>query len=315
MTPSSPAVQFITVDENHADQRLDNFLRARLGYGLPKSYIYRIIRKGEVRVNKGRAKPDTRLKAGDVVRIPPVRLPSPSDPVEVKPSQIQLFNERVLFENDELLVLNKPAGMPVHGGTGLSFGVIDIARAARPEAKFLELVHRLDKGTSGCLLLAKKRAALLDLQSQLQSEAMTKTYLALTRGRWIGDEFLVNAPLLKNQLSSGERMVKVSGEGKPSKTIFRVKEIFSTATLMSAELLTGRTHQIRVHAAYKHHPLAGDDKYGDEFFNSSMRKAGLKRLFLHAYQLTFNVAGNVQCVEAPLDETLLSVLKTLRLEA
>ena len=315
MTPSSPAVHFITVDENHADQRLDNFLRARLGYGLPKSYIYRIIRKGEVRVNKGRAKPDTRLKAGDVVRIPPVRLPSPSDPVEVKPSQIQLFNERVLFENDELLVLNKPAGMPVHGGTGLSFGVIDIARAARPEAKFLELVHRLDKGTSGCLLLAKKRAALLDLQSQLQSEAMTKTYLALTRGRWIGDEFLVNAPLLKNQLSSGERMVKVSGEGKPSKTIFRVKEIFSTATLMSAELLTGRTHQIRVHAAYKHHPLAGDDKYGDEFFNSSMRKAGLKRLFLHAYQLTFNVAGNVQCVEAPLDETLLSVLKTLRLEA
>lgn len=307
-------VQFIDISDDEAGQRIDNFLLAKLK-GVPKSMIYRIIRKGEVRVNKGRTKPEYKLAEGDQVRVPPVRVAEREvAPVSAKLDKVAALANCILFEDDVLLVLNKPSGTAVHGGSGLSFGVIEGLRALRPEARFLELVHRLDRDTSGILLVAKKRSALRALHEQLRLKQMQKDYLALVRGNWQSHMKVVQAPLLKNILQSGERVVKVSSEGKPSETRFKVEERFDNATLVKASPVTGRTHQIRVHTLYAGHPIAFDDRYGDKQFDSQLKGTGLNRLFLHASALKFThpKTGEEIRLNAPLDNQLNHCLKILR---
>lgn len=284
------AVQTVLISEDLAGQRVDNFLLARLK-GAPRTLVYRILRKGEVRVNKGRIKPDYRLKAGDSVRIPPVRLPEPNEPVLVGQGILQALESSILYEDKVLIVVNKPAGLAVHGGSGLNFGVIEALRQLRPEiSEQLELVHRLDRDTSGCLMIAKRRSMLRHLHAALRgdsgSDSVTKRYIALVRGRWPSSTRRVQAPLQKNNLRSGERMVEVSAEGKESLTEFRVLQRFGDfATLVEAQPITGRTHQIRVHARHAGHPIAGDPKYGDDDFSQKIKELGGKRLFLHAASL------------------------------
>jgi 23S rRNA pseudouridine955/2504/2580 synthase len=257
-------VQFITIDPELEGQRIDNFLRTFLK-GVPKSLIYRILRKGEIRVNKKRVKPEYKLQGNDELRIPPIRVSEPSEVPSTKLDKVASLENHILFEDDWLIVLNKPAGTAVHGGSGLSFGVIEALRALRPEQKFLELVHRLDRDTSGCLLIAKKRSALKSLHEQLRDKQVDKRYQALVHGVWPENRFKVKAPLVKNVLKSGERMVSVNEvEGKPSETRFRILESFDDATLVEASPITGRTHQIRVHCLHAGHPIACDDKYGNE---------------------------------------------------
>ncbi|MBE2897112.1 23S rRNA pseudouridine(955/2504/2580) synthase RluC [Pasteurellaceae bacterium HPA106] len=308
-------VQFSTIQDDEAGQRIDNYLLAQLK-GVPKSLIYRIIRKGEVRVNKGRIKPEYKLQANDVVRIPPVSVSEKSQtPISNKLSQVSALESAIIFEDDVLLVLNKPSGMAVHGGSGLSFGVIEALRALRPQARFLELVHRLDRDTSGVLLVAKKRSALRQLHQQLREKTVQKEYLALVRGRWQSQVKSIDAPLNKNELASGERIVRVNADGKASQTRFSVEERFGdVATLVKAMPITGRTHQIRVHTQYAQHPIALDSKYGDQEFDERMRAQGLKRLFLHAYaiRLTHPKSEAPLYLTAPLDETLKAVLARLR---
>ncbi|MBQ0533519.1 23S rRNA pseudouridine(955/2504/2580) synthase RluC [Providencia huaxiensis] len=307
-------VQFIDISDDEAGQRIDNFLLTKLK-GVPKSMIYRIIRKGEVRVNKGRIKPEYKLAEGDQVRVPPVRVAErETAPVSAKLDKVAALANCILFEDDVLLVLNKPSGTAVHGGSGLSFGVIEGLRALRPEARFLELVHRLDRDTSGILLVAKKRSALRALHEQLRLKQMQKDYLALVRGNWQSHMKVVQAPLLKNILQSGERVVKVSSEGKPSETRFKVEERFDNATLVKASPVTGRTHQIRVHTLYAGHPIAFDDRYGDKQFDSQLTGTGLNRLFLHASALKFThpKTGEEMRLHAPLDNQLNHCLKILR---
>ncbi len=314
MKTNNQIVQFVTIDDDEAGQRVDNFLLARLK-GVPKSMIYRIVRKGEVRINKGRIKPEYKLSAGDIVRIPPVRVAERQVvPVSAKLEKVAALGECVLYEDDHILVINKPAGTAVHGGSGLSFGVIEGLRVLRPEAKFLELVHRLDRDTSGILLIAKKRSALRALHEQLRLKQMQKDYLALVRGQWQSHCKVVQASLLKNILQSGERIVKVSGEGKPSETRFKVEERFANATLVKASPVTGRTHQIRVHAQYAGHPIAFDDRYGDKAFDSQLSDTRLNRLFLHASALKFThpSTGETLRLEAPMDEQLRCCIKVLR---
>ncbi len=307
-------VRIVTVDDAHAGQRIDNFLVGELK-GVPRSLIYRVLRKGEVRVNKGRIKPEYRLRPGDQVRIPPVRIGQSEAPRVPDSVQTQLRNA-VLFEDDELLVLDKPAGLAVHGGTGLGFGVIEALRVSRPQLRFLELVHRLDRETSGCLLLAKSRPALLALQDQLKSEQVDKRYLALTYGSWAQQSQFVDAPLRKNALSSGERMVVVSAEGRPARTRFQVMTRYRDATLVEALLETGRTHQIRVHAAHAGHPLAGDSKYGNQAFDMRLRGLGLKRMFLHAHRLGFSHPRTAERLDlgSPLPEPLRALLQAMENE-
>ncbi len=278
---------FIEIDEEGAGQRIDNFLFTRLK-GVPKSHVYRILRKGEVRVNGGRCQAQRRLEAGDKLRIPPVRL-AEREERELPETMIQQrLDGRILHEDDDFLVVNKPAGMAVHGGSGLSYGIIEGLRALRPQAKFLELVHRLDRETSGCLLIAKKRSALRHLHEMFREDhQVKKTYIALLSGVWARKSLLVDAPLKKNILQSGERMVKVAKDGKPARTEFRRLRKFASATLVEASPLTGRTHQIRVHALSIGHPIACDERYGDVAQNLEFRKMGLKRLFLHASELAF----------------------------
>lgn len=307
-------VQFIDISDDEAGQRIDNFLLAKLK-GVPKSMIYRIIRKGEVRVNKGRIKPEYKLAEGDQVRVPPVRVAErETAPVSAKLDKVAALADCILFEDDSILVLNKPSGTAVHGGSGLSFGVIEGLRALRPEARFLELVHRLDRDTSGILLVAKKRSALRALHEQLRLKQMQKDYLALVRGNWQSHTKVVQAPLLKNILQSGERVVKVSSEGKPSETRFKVEERFENATLVKASPVTGRTHQIRVHTLYAGHPIAFDDRYGDKLFDNQLAGTGLNRLFLHASALKFThpKTGEEMRLHAPLDNQLNHCLKILR---
>ncbi|EKT54544.1 23S rRNA pseudouridine(955/2504/2580) synthase RluC [Providencia rettgeri] len=307
-------VQFIDISDDEAGQRIDNFLLTKLK-GVPKSMIYRIIRKGEVRVNKGRIKPEYKLVEGDQVRVPPVRVAErETAPVSAKLDKVAVLANCILFEDDILLVLNKPSGTAVHGGSGLSFGVIEGLRALRPEARFLELVHRLDRDTSGILLVAKKRSALRALHEQLRLKQMQKDYLALVRGNWQSHMKVIQAPLLKNILQSGERVVKVSSEGKPSETRFKVEERFDNATLVKASPVTGRTHQIRVHTLYAGHPIAFDDRYGDKQFDSQLAGTGLNRLFLHASALKFThpKTGEEMRLQAPLDNQLNHCLKILR---
>ncbi|ACZ76445.1 MULTISPECIES: 23S rRNA pseudouridine(955/2504/2580) synthase RluC [Dickeya] len=314
MKTENPTVQFLTISAEEAGQRIDNFLRTQLK-GVPKSMIYRILRKGEVRVNKKRVKPEYKLLDGDEIRIPPVRQSEREEAaVSASLDKVSALANCILYEDDYLLLLNKPSGTAVHGGSGLSFGVIEGLRALRPEARFLELVHRLDRDTSGVLLVAKKRSALRSLHEQLRAKGMQKDYLALVRGQWQSHCKSVQAPLLKNVLQSGERIVRVNSEGKPSETLFKVEERFDCATLVRASPITGRTHQIRVHTQHAGHPIAFDDRYGDRDFDAQLADTGLKRLFLHAQALRFEHphTGETLRIEAPLDAGLRHCLQVLR---
>ncbi|USV59414.1 23S rRNA pseudouridine(955/2504/2580) synthase RluC [Aeromonas encheleia] len=312
MTQIHQQVQLLTIEAEHEGQRIDNFLKTQLK-GVPKSLIYRILRKGEVRVNKKRIKPEYKLCPGDEVRVPPVRVAEKNELPSANLGSIQRLESQILFEDEAMIVLNKPSGMAVHGGSGLSFGVIEGLRALRPEARFLELVHRLDRDTSGVLLVAKKRSALRSLHEQLRVKTMRKQYLALVRGQWQSHVKVVNAPLRKNDLQSGERVVRVNSDGKPSETRFRIARQFAEATLVECSPITGRTHQIRVHTQHAGHPIACDDKYGEAAFDEKMRAQGLKRLFLHAWRLSFThpADGREMQVEAPLAPELDNFLNKL----
>ncbi|MDX1901931.1 MAG: 23S rRNA pseudouridine(955/2504/2580) synthase RluC [Gammaproteobacteria bacterium] len=306
------AVRYLTVTTEYAGQRVDNFLITLLG-NIPKTRIYRMVRKGEVRINKKRVEASYRLQAGDLLRIPPV-YQAEKAPIERPSDSLQaLLAKRILFEDDALFIINKPAGVPVHGGTGLKMGVIDALRFMYPKLLHLELAHRLDKETSGCLLLAKKRSALKVIHTLLREGQVEKKYLALTLGHWEKNELRVDVPLLKNQLASGARIVRVDPEGKSALTVFKPLQTFQNATLVEATLHTGRTHQIRVHATYRHHPLACDEKYGDRDFDREVKKTGLKRLFLHAHHVSFihPVTEKRISVTAELDEDLKACLGRL----
>ncbi|MSP34465.1 MAG: RluA family pseudouridine synthase [Limnohabitans sp.] len=291
-------VKWLTVDEESAGQRLDNFLIRRLK-GVPKTHVYRIIRSGEVRVNKGRASADTRIQTGDVVRLPPVRI---SDKVAEKAARPAPGREfPLLLEDDALMAIDKPAGVAVHGGSGVSFGVIEQLRQARPLAKLLELVHRLDRETSGILLVAKKRSALKHLQDQFRERETGKTYLALVQGSWPEKLRVIDSALHKYLLPDGERRVKITSnedpDGMRSITLVKVAERLVGCTLLEVTIKTGRTHQIRVHLASQGHPIAGDDKYGDFEWNKALQKQGLKRMFLHAWRLQFSHPATGKRVE------------------
>jgi len=310
---TTPQVQFLDISAAQAGQRIDNFLLT-LEKGVPKSRIYRAIRKGEVRVNKGRIKQTYRIQEGDNIRVPPLRTAEKSEITTVSHSMTQQLNDSVLLEDDDLLVLNKPPGLAVHAGTNVKQGVIEALRIIRSELPYLELVHRLDRDTSGVLLLAKSREALLNLQKQMINHDINKRYLTLVKGSWNDGERLVEQPLQKNTVSSGERMVRVDAEGKYAKTTFIAREKFPQAQLTEVILYTGRTHQIRVHSGFINHPLAGDDKYGQRNFNRDMKKFGLKRLFLHSWKLGINHPTTEQDIEliAPLPTSLENVLTKLR---
>ncbi|MDD0838486.1 RluA family pseudouridine synthase [Curvibacter sp. HBC61] len=313
--PAAVSASLVEVDEESAGQRLDNFLIRQLK-GVPKTHVYRIIRSGEVRVNKGRASADTRVKAGDLVRLPPVRQSERAAEKEASPAPAREFP--VLYEDDHVLAIAKPAGVAVHGGSGVSFGVIEQLRQARPQAKFLELVHRLDRETSGILLLAKKRSALVHLQDQFRERETGKTYLALAGGSWPGNKKVIDSALQKYLLPDGERRVRVVEKDHPDAmravTLVKVQSrsapvqlaglpVFS---LLEVTIKTGRTHQIRVHLASSGHAIAGDDKYGDFELNRRLQKQGLKRMFLHAWRLQFNhpVSAERISLEEPLPPEL-----------
>ncbi len=298
------------VDEEAGGQRIDNYL-TRLLKGVPKSHVYRILRSGEVRVNGGRAKPEYRVAGGDELRIPPIRVAErPAKPVPPVSAELEAA---VLFEDEHLLAINKPAGLAVHGGSGISFGIIEQLRAQRPHARFLELVHRLDRDTSGVLLLAKKRSALTQLHADLREGRCKKFYLALVKGAWRGDKRSVELNLHKYTLASGERRVAVREEGQASRTVFQLQKAWREFSLMRAELKTGRTHQIRVHLAHLGFPIAGDDKYGDFALNKDLARRGLKRMFLHAASLGLRhpSRGDKLVLEAPLPGELQKFLATL----
>lgn len=287
------SVRFVTIEQDQAGQRLDNFLLAQLR-SLPRSRLYRILRKGEVRVNKGRVGPDYRLCEGDIVRIPPVKLAAKAAIPGVSPNLTKLLTKAILFEDDSLIVIDKPEGLAVHGGSGLSLGLIEALRQIRQDCKFLELVHRLDRDTSGCLVIAKKRSALRVCHAALRDKTANKTYTALAVGHWPAGLDSVTAPLKKNTLQSGERMVMVAADGKPSETHFKLLAKYSSKastnggkagagySLMQVMPITGRTHQIRVHAKVAGFPLCGDTKYGVAEVNADLSAKGYKRLFLHA---------------------------------
>ena len=308
-------VAYIEITDAHAGQRIDNFLLRALK-GVPKSRVYRILRKGEVRVNKSRVKAEYRLCEGDVLRIPPLRIADNKPAASVSEGLHELLNRSVLFEDERLLIINKPSGLAVHGGSGIRQGLIEALRVIRPQARFLELVHRLDRDTSGCVMVAKKRSMLRYLHAQLRQGTIDKRYLALVAGRWPARRKVVSAPLLKNTLRSGERMVSVSEQGKKSITEFAIVQRFAGATLVQAKPITGRTHQIRVHALSVGNPLLGDEKYGDEQANKQFRGRGLRRLFLHATSLDVPMpdeADNLQ-VFAPLSDDLQQLLDSIDVE-
>ncbi len=304
-------VQLVTIDENNDGQRLDNFLLGHLK-GVPRTWVYRVLRRGEVRVNKGRCKPAYRLRIGDLVRIPPLRQSEPSSGLPPQ-LQVETIEKTICYEDNLILVVNKPAGLAVHGGSGLAHGVIELLRAARPDAPYLELAHRLDRDTSGCLMLAKRRSALTALQELQRAGAIEKRYLALLAGRIRKGAWRADLPLRKNTLKSGERMVRVDPEGKTAVTLFKVVQRFADASLVEATLETGRTHQIRVHAAANGTPILGDPKYGDVEANRHFRALGLRRLFLHAASLRFRWPGEQRdfYIEAPLPDELRAVIERL----
>lgn len=306
-TPSSsqssqvpPQVQLVTISDEEAGQRIDNYL-LRVCKGVPKSHIYRVLRSGEVRVNKGRIDQTYRLQEGDIVRVPPIRMAERTAPTAPG------AEFKILLEDNHLLVIDKPAGVAVHGGSGVSYGVIEQLRAARPDAKFLELVHRLDRDTSGILLLAKKRSALTNLHEQIREGELDKRYLVLVHGDWKNQKQHIKLPLFKYNAADGERRVRVQADGLASHTIFNLLRKYGAFALLEAELKTGRTHQIRVHLSSSGFAIAGDDKYGDFALNRTLQKAegtriAFKRMFLHAHQITFAhpESGKPVTLNAPL---------------
>lgn len=308
-------VTMLAIDDTLAGQRLDNFLFKRLK-GVPKSRIYRMLREGEVRVNRRRAAPELRLEEGDMVRIPPVRVasPAPNPAVGGAPARFSRpLLQRVLYRDDSLLILDKPAGQAVHGGSGVSLGIIEQLRLELPEQRFLELVHRLDKETSGVLVLALKRPVLTEMHRKLRQGEVKKCYQALAVGHWQDPVRHVKLPLHKQVNEAGERRVSVREDGQAAHTIFRLLRHYPGFSLLRAELKTGRTHQIRVHLAALKFPIAGDDKYGDFELNRALKKQGLKRMFLHAASLEFRhpLTGQELRVEAPLPEDLAGFLSRL----
>lgn len=315
MSLKTTTVSYVTASEADDAQRLDNFLLKHYKR-VPKSHIYRIIRKGEVRVNKKRAKASTRLALGDSIRIPPITMQTVTA-TQASDDLLSRLASNILFENDGLIVINKPVGIAVHGGSGIALGIIEALRQLRPKAKSLELVHRLDRETSGCLLIAKKRSVLRVFHQLFRDGEMDKQYIALVKGQWHETTQCVNLPLAKNQLQSGERMVRVDKQhGKPAKTEFSLIEQFPLAALLRINLHTGRTHQIRVHAKAIGHPLALDEKYGDKAFNNTIKQQGLKRLFLHAASLCFPANASLGDIpttfSAPLPNELQTVVNNLR---
>jgi 23S rRNA pseudouridine955/2504/2580 synthase len=304
-------VQLVKISEEEAGQRIDNYL-LRTFKGVPKSHVYRVLRSGEVRVNKGRVDQTYRLCEGDVLRLPPVRI---GQRVESGAPGAEFA---ILLEDSHLLVVDKPAGVAVHGGSGVSYGVIEQLRASRPDAKFLELVHRLDRDTSGILLLAKKRSALIALHEQIREGRIDKRYLTLVRGEWANPRQHIRLPLHKYSTVDGERRVRVQSDGLPSHTVFSLLRKYGPYALLEAELKTGRTHQIRVHLASSGFPIVGDDKYGDFALNRELQKpnghrVALKRMFLHAHQITFGhpETGAPMTLKAPLPSECLRFLKSL----
>ncbi|WP_409526091.1 23S rRNA pseudouridine(955/2504/2580) synthase RluC [Nitrincola sp. MINF-07-Sa-05] len=306
---SRPQVRYVTVEPEQEGQRIDNFLRTQLK-GVPKTLIYRVLRKGEIRVNKKRAKPDYKLVSGDEVRIPPVRVSEPNTPEIIGRGFLDRLESAILYETDALMVINKPSGLAVHGGSGITSGLIEAVRQMRPDARFLELVHRIDRDTSGCLMIAKKRSMLRHLHEGLRERQIKKVYQALVVGRWEKRQQRVDAPLLRNELQSGERMVRVDNSGKSSITDFRLLRRFGDlATLVEASPLTGRTHQIRVHCQFAGHPIIGDTKYGDERMNQQMKAYGIHRLMLHAAEIRARLPdGEMLVVKAELDMDLATLL-------
>lgn len=315
-TSAGVAVQHLTVDEESAGQRLDNYL-IRVLKGVPKTHIYRIIRSGEVRRNKGRVSADDRVQAGDVLRIPPIRLSERAEEKAAQPAPAREFP--VVFEDEAFLAIDKPAGVAVHGGSGVSFGVIEQMRQARPQARLLELVHRLDRETSGLLLIAKKKSALKALQDQFRERETGKTYLALVKGQWPANRKVLDQPLHKYLLPDGERRVRVTGkddpEGMRSITLVKVAQRIPAPaglafeagfSLLEVTIKTGRTHQIRVHLSHAGHPIVGDDKYGDFELNRQLARLGFKRMFLHAWrlQLTHPVSGAAMQLQTELPPEL-----------
>jgi 23S rRNA pseudouridine955/2504/2580 synthase len=310
--PTAGGVRLVQVPADRAGQRLDNFLLGQLK-GAPRSLIYRILRTGEVRVNGGRAKPDTRLEGGETVRIPPVRLAEPEAPQEAPRSQLERIRDSIVFEDRALLALDKPSGIATHGGSGISFGAIELLRQLRP-GEPLELVHRLDRDTSGLLVVAKKRSALTELQRLIREGKLEKRYLTLLVGDIGQKPFSVNAPLRKFELQGGERMVRVDPvEGKASLSHFRRLAVHGGHSYTEVRIDTGRTHQIRVHAQHSGHPVAMDEKYGEREANRLLKAAGLKRLFLHATSLKFALKDGTEpyALSAPLPAELKAVLDAL----
>lgn len=306
---SSPGVRQLVVGPEREGQRIDNALVTLLK-GVPKSMIYRLLRTGQVRVNGKRAKPDTRLTEGDTLRIPPIRQEERERPVAAPDTMIAQVSEAIIFEDKHFLAIDKPSGIASHGGSGVSHGAIELLRAARPNES-LELVHRLDRDTSGVLVFAKTRSGLLGLQNAIRAGEVNKHYLCLMVGHPSRAKFDVNAPLLKSVMQGGERMVRVADGGKPSLTFFKEMEQYPGSRLMQATLGTGRTHQIRVHAAHVGHPLAGDPKYGDKEANKRFREQGLNRLFLHAASMDFSLDGRAYAFSTPLPDDLREVLDRL----
>lgn len=302
-------MRLVRVADDRDGQRIDNFLVGQLK-GVPRSLIYRILRTGQVRVNGKRAKPDSRLAGGDEVRIPPVRVADPGQPAAPARSQTDRIGNAIIYEDRDFLVLSKPPGIAAHGGSGVSHGAIELLRALRPNDS-LELVHRLDRDTSGVLVLARRRAALTGLQELIRDNRTTKQYLCLVQGKLPRAALSVNAPLRKSILQGGERMVRVDPAGKPSLTHFKTVELYAPGSLTEATLETGRTHQIRVHSQHLGHPIAGDEKYGDAEFNKTLRPYGLRRLFLHAKHFGFELGGKSHAFSAPLAEDLAAVLDAL----
>jgi 23S rRNA pseudouridine955/2504/2580 synthase len=319
--PAAPepgrGVTYVEVTADDAGTRLDNFL-VRQFKDVPRTHVFRLLRKGEVRVNKKRARPDQRVALGDVVRLPPVRrseeIPAPVEPRAASPSLQRLVLDAVVYEDDDLIVFNKPPGVAVHGGSATDFGLIEALRSARPEMPDAELVHRLDRDTSGCLVVAKRRAALRDLHAQLREGRTEKRYLALLCGKWNLGTKRIELALDTDERRSGERHVAVRAHGKKSVSTFKPVQFFGNlATLVEVEIDTGKTHQIRVHAAHAGHPVAGDDKYGDRQFNTLLREYGLKRMFLHSASIGFTRPGTREpmLASAPLPEELSAVLDKL----
>jgi 23S rRNA pseudouridine955/2504/2580 synthase len=309
---SKDSVNWVTIDENHHGQRVDNFLQ-RLLKGVPISHIYRILRSGEVRVNSGRVTADHRLNEGDKIRIPPIRLAKSTKPLPNKTARKAHLRNEVLYEDDSLVVINKPSGTAVHGGSGISMGVIEQLRAEYDQPKFLELVHRLDRETSGVLILAKKRQALIGLHDQIRNGQVRKYYLVMVKGRWRNSKQTVQLPLHKYINAAGERRVIISEEGQEAHTVFSLVKNWEDYSLLEADLKTGRTHQIRVHLAHLGFPILGDDKYGDFALNKDLAKINLKRMFLHAYKIIFThpLTDKIIKLEAKLPQDLQQFIDNL----